>query len=442
MMEITCGNCGKQYRIDDTKLRKRVSNLKCKACDNAITVIKPGQDPVDEPAAAPLSPLPPPEPPPEPSPEPSPEPTAPSPAARAIGAKKVRFGLTFKVVTIMLLVSLLPFVLFLGLTFQSTRDRILGDTEIIMGETAQGLGQQVDEWLDKNLSALKAASNIPGIQSMNSQMQEPILKAFQQAYPYMYLVFTLDDQGMNVARNDGKPLTNYADRDYYKEIAAGKDVSWQTLIGKTSKKPALVLAVPIKQGDRLVGVMAAAMSIDDISKTVAAWRKGSTGYAFLVDETGKVVAHQIPQYVLTQKKLNDHPLIMHFKQNKRSESVSFTDGDGTAYQGHVRGNKYGWILAMQQSAEEVFAAHRSAERFAFYLLGLTVLLVLFVAYLAGRSITRPINELTDIAERMSMGELNIEIKVKSKDEIGNLAQAIGRMQTSLSMAIERLRRRR
>jgi methyl-accepting chemotaxis protein len=54
----------------------------------------------------------------------------------------------------------------------------------------------------------------------------------------------------------------------------------------------------------------------------------------------------------------------------------------------------------------------------------------------------PIMKLTDAAERMSLGELNIKIDVKSRDEIGLLAQAIGRMQTSLRMAMTRLKKKR
>ncbi len=444
MMEISCDSCGKQYRIDESKLKKRVTNLKCKVCENAITVLKPEAAPPPEPVVAP-APEPtsaPPEPPVAPSPPASSGSSVSAPAALPAGRKKTGLGLTFKVVAIMLFVSLVPFCVFVGLTFQDTRDRILRDSETIMAETAQGLGRQVDEWLDKNLRSLRAAANMPGIQSMNMRIQEPILKGVQEAYPYMYLVFTLDTQGMNIARSDGKALRDYSDRDYYKAIAEGKALSWQTLIGKTSKKPALVLAVPIKQDGRLVGVMAAAMTIDDISKSVAAWRSGETGFAFLVDDTSKVVAHQIPQYVSTQKVLSGHPLVRHYRQNKRAEPVAFTDDSGVVQQGFVYGNEYSWVLAVQQSADEVFAEHRRAERFALILLGLTILLVLAIAFLSGRSIVRPINELTHIAERMSMGELNIEINLKSKDEIGQLAEAIGRMQTSLSMAIERLRRRR
>jgi HAMP domain-containing protein len=47
-----------------------------------------------------------------------------------------------------------------------------------------------------------------------------------------------------------------------------------------------------------------------------------------------------------------------------------------------------------------------------------------------------------VAERMSLGDLNMQINIPSKDEIGLLAQAIKRMQTSLRLAMERLRRKR
>ena len=50
--------------------------------------------------------------------------------------------------------------------------------------------------------------------------------------------------------------------------------------------------------------------------------------------------------------------------------------------------------------------------------------------------------LTDVADRISVGELGMEVKTTSKDEIGDLAEAISRMQDSIRLSIERLRRRR
>jgi predicted Zn finger-like uncharacterized protein len=60
----------------------------------------------------------------------------------------------------------------------------------------------------------------------------------------------------------------------------------------------------------------------------------------------------------------------------------------------------------------------------------------------GYRLTRNIQYLTEAADRISVGDLEAEIEIKSKDEIGNLADAISRMQDSLRLSIERLRRRR
>lgn len=60
----------------------------------------------------------------------------------------------------------------------------------------------------------------------------------------------------------------------------------------------------------------------------------------------------------------------------------------------------------------------------------------------GYRITRDIKYLTNAADSISVGELDTQINLKSTDEIGALAEAISRMQDSLRLSIERLRRRR
>ncbi len=60
----------------------------------------------------------------------------------------------------------------------------------------------------------------------------------------------------------------------------------------------------------------------------------------------------------------------------------------------------------------------------------------------GYRLTRKIQYLTDVADRISVGDMEAEIEIRSKDEIGSLADAISRMQDSLRFSIERLRRRR
>jgi methyl-accepting chemotaxis protein len=382
-----------------------------------------------------------------PEPEADAAPAPPPPEAESAAVQEseigaIRFGLTSRAILLMLLVSLLPLALFGFFTLRQTDAMTRSATEELMGQTAAGLSGEVDQWVDKNVRVLKAAARLAAIGSMDRGQQEPVLKALNAEYPWMYLVFTLMPNGMNLARNDGNPVTDYADRQYYKDVMAGKELAWQTLIGRTNKKPGLVLAVPISVGGKTVGVMAAAMTIDDISRSVARWKKGNSGFAFLVDEKGKVVAHQVEEFVTSEKNLADHPLVAGFRKAKQPVTLPFTSDKGAPSLGHARGNAFGWVLAIQQDESEVFAQRQRLQLFALGLLGITVVIVLFIALISARALVRPIRSLTEVAERMSMGDLNMQIDIASRDEIGLLAQAIGRMQTSLRLAMDRLRRKR
>ncbi len=437
MIEAVCDSCGKRYRIDEAKIKGRSAKLRCRSCGEAFIVRK-------EDAPAPQKSAPPP---PEPSPgaadSPVHEETVRVEADAALGAgPKIRFGLASRIIALMLVVSLLPLGVYWGINFMDTTERVRRNNEILMEQIAQGLGSQVDEWIDKNVRVIKTAARLSEIISMNQYEQEPVLKAICAEYPWIYLAFTVDPNGMNRARNDGKPLKDYSDRQYYKDVIhEGKALTWQTLIGKTSKKPALILAVPIQSNGRTVGVMAAAMNIDRISKSVAAWKKGRTGFAFLVDEQGKVVSHQVQQYVKTQKNLENHPMVQAFRRKSKPVTKSFNNEKGNPTLGHVRGNDFGWALVVQQEHREVFQTLKDIQRFSIILLAITVVGVTLIAWFLARRVTRPIMKLTAAAEQMSLGNLNVEIDVKSKDEIGLLGQALARMQTSLRLAIGRLRKR-
>lgn len=79
------------------------------------------------------------------------------------------------------------------------------------------------------------------------------------------------------------------------------------------------------------------------------------------------------------------------------------------------------------------------------IIGLIVVFFLLVATLLavfiGRRLTKPIIELTEASNKISLGQLDQVIAIKSDDEIGQLAEALERMRISLKQALERLRRR-
>ena len=70
------------------------------------------------------------------------------------------------------------------------------------------------------------------------------------------------------------------------------------------------------------------------------------------------------------------------------------------------------------------------------------IIIILIISIYGYRLSKNIGLLTDAADRISVGELDVIIEIRSNDEIGALAEAISRMQDSLRFSIERLRRRR
>ncbi len=61
-------------------------------------------------------------------------------------------------------------------------------------------------------------------------------------------------------------------------------------------------------------------------------------------------------------------------------------------------------------------------------------------YFALRSmVIKPVTTLTAVADKMSTGDLSVTIDLPSTDEIGQVGQALRRLQTSLRLAMDRLR---
>lgn len=100
------------------------------------------------------------------------------------------------------------------------------------------------------------------------------------------------------------------------------------------------------------------------------------------------------------------------------------------------------------SVEVYFSSEFVQEQFnqSMYKLIITALLLLIAVSLAAyvvlnRMILAPIARLTDIANKISIGNLDLEIPIESKDEIGVLADAFARMKVSMAFAIKQLRKR-
>ena len=207
-------------------------------------------------------------------------------------------------------------------------------------------------------------------------------------------------------------------------------------------------------------------------KEIAVQKVGSTGYTALhgvPDEKGmwRNWAHANPKIVGIDMSTLSEPMGKAFhgfwkvfsagKDDKESSGYyAWQDADGRFRDKFmvcvpVKGTSY-YVASTtyldeftrpveRLKAESKTIANRARNMNAGIMLGIIVISGLIILFY-GRRVTGNIKYLSEVADRISVGELDAQIEVRSKDEVGELAEAISRMQDSLRLSIERLRRRR
>ncbi len=127
--------------------------------------------------------------------------------------------------------------------------------------------------------------------------------------------------------------------------------------------------------------------------------------------------------------------------NKNDQAIELLNGEGLEVF-----NSYSNTLVqlVKVNKENAFAAAKRAE-YTFssaknifgILLVITILASIIIAILLGRLISKPLKNLTDAAEKVSEGNLEIRLSSISKDEVGNLSKSFNQMTISLKEARER-----
>lgn len=101
----------------------------------------------------------------------------------------------------------------------------------------------------------------------------------------------------------------------------------------------------------------------------------------------------------------------------------------------------GWIVVIGHDTQEVFSTIRGLRRtLAGISIALFVVVVFFIVVLS-RAILNPVRRLTEAADYIAKGNLNVRIKIESKDEIGHLGQSFNMMASKLRTSYETLEKK-
>jgi len=254
------------------------------------------------------------------------------------------------------------------------------------------------------------------------------------------VVGVADKTGAPVASSDPSSLqgVNIADRPYFKANMKGAS-SFFVTSSRATGKAVLVTGQPVlDNAGKPAGSLFVSVSLDDFArKYVSPVRIAREGYAYIMDETGLLIAHPDPQHLLktnlttfgaTAGERSQWAVRMLREEQGFQEYVWNGAKKIVAYH---RVPETGWVVAAGAELDDVFAPLATIRNRNILLAGLTTLGVAAVIVLAILPIVRALNRGVRFADAIRTGDLSTRLKMRRGDEIGALADALDQMADGL-----------
>lgn len=321
------------------------------------------------------------------------------------------------------------------------------------------------------------------------QLYHPIIRDYLERFGY-YDIFLVDIESGNIVYTVFKEVDfgtsllsgPYAQTNLAKVYNAVKTSNKDEFVAVVDfqpyhpsyNAPASFMGAPIYAGDEKIGVLIFQMPIDKINDIMTSnhkWKEvglGTSGETYIVGEdftlrnqsrfliedkknylkmieeigTPKDIVDQIESYNsaigLQEVKTEGTEKAL----NGETGAKIFDDYRGVSVLSAFKPlNIPGlhWIIMSEIDEDEAFAPIYSLRNKVLIGFGAVVILIILVSSVITRRLTSPIKELSYDAMQLAKGNLDVEIGIRRKDEIGVLALSFKKMQISIKNLITELK---
>jgi methyl-accepting chemotaxis protein len=230
---------------------------------------------------------------------------------------------------------------------------------------------------------------------------------------------------------------NVADRDYFKAALEGKVYVSQMLFNKVTNEATIVLTAPVLSSSKKpIGALAVSMKTSAITDEMAKFKLGKTGYIWVIDRNGLVVLHPDKDIAL-KVNISQFDGMQGIARNALADKTgveSYTYKEVRKMAGYAPVPVIGWKVVATMPQSEFLATAVSIRSLIIFIALIAVIFAFGAFSLLARSIYGPLNVAVSSLGVVASGDISQDVPQKylnMKDEIGDLAHAIVRMEDSL-----------
>ncbi len=160
---------------------------------------------------------------------------------------------------------------------------------------------------------------------------------------------------------------------------------------------------------------------------------GKSGYAYIIDGDGLTLYHNNPENIGTD--IHNIPVLEPILEMDSGE-FSYDYNEETMYAAFKQVEDQKIVATMPRSDFQ--------DKIDAIMLSLAIIVLIAVAIIIGviiyiaAKVTKPINSLVGVANEIADGNLDVDINVNSKDEIGQLAKAFADMTTKVNSVMSNI----
>lgn len=254
-----------------------------------------------------------------------------------------------------------------------------------------------------------------------------------------------------VSDSSGKTLeqADISQSDYFKQAAAGKTYITSTMTDKNSSDIILIISTKINNGGSN-GVVYAYLASDTFSKMIDDVSIGKSGYGFITDKQGKIIAHKdrnvvnnFTNYIEESKKDSSYAdlasVIKNMTAGKTGTQTIRVKGVSQCIGYTKMPDTNGWSIGVSVNTSELMAGFYQSIFITIALVVFFIVLSVFLALRISKPIVNPIISLVARIQKLAEGDLHSEVpQVDSEDEIGMLSKSFSATVSILKGYVEEI----